>query len=825
MTGQTAALASAELGGERRYRVLADMLPIQVWTARPDGALDYVNQRVLEYFDRSLDEMLGAGWQDVVHPEDLPAVVARWTHALQTGQPYEVEFRLRRSDGSFRWHQGLARAVHDAEGRIVQWLGTNTDFDDASQSRRRLEEGAQALRRSERRLLLALDAGRLGTWEWDIVGDRIHWSEALERMHGIPVGSFAGTFAAYREDIHPEDRDRVLRAIAANLESASEHSLLYRIVRPGGAVRWLEAHGRFELDEHGVPRRLIGVCGDVTDRIQTEAGRTSLAAEQAARREAEQAGARTQQILAGIADAFLVCADDWRVVFANDAGARLFGRQADEVLGRNIWELAPEAVGTPLQQELWRAMTERRTTTVEDWLEPRDEWREWSAYPLRDGGLAFYARDITGRKREEALRARMASYAALRAEVASALAGAREIPATLQQCCEALVNHLSLSFARVWLLDATGQWLDLEASAGKYTHLDGAHGRVRVGELKIGRIAAERKPHLTNTVTKDDRVSNREWAIREGMVAFVGFPLIAGEALLGVLAGFSQVALPDDTMTAVGSISDAIAFGVARRRAEIELDERARELARSNADLEQFAYVASHDLQEPLRIVASYTQLLARRYKGKLDHDADEFIAFAVDGVTRMQRLIRDLLAYSRVGTRGRELGSVSLDKVLANALDNLRQALDDTGGQVTHEPLPEVTGNEGQLTQLFQNLIGNALKFHGPAPPRVHVSVRKERTEWRFAFEDNGVGIEHQYFDRIFIIFQRLHSIEKYPGTGIGLALCKKIVEKHGGRIWVESEPGRGTTFIFTLPLAEAPRPDASEPGAADDIVVKERS
>lgn len=217
-------------------------------------------------------------------------------------------------------------------------------------------------------------------------------------------------------------------------------------------------------------------------------------------------------------------------------------------------------------------------------------------------------------------------------------------------------------------------------------------------------------------------------------------------------------------------------------------------------------------------MVASYTQLLGKRYQGKLDSDADEFIAFAVDGVTRMQRLIRDLLAYSRVGTRGRELGSVSLDKVLANALDNLRQALDDTGGQVTHEPLPEVTGNEGQLTQLFQNLIGNALKFHGPAPPRVRVSVRKERNEWRFAFEDNGVGIEPQYFERIFVIFQRLHSIEKYPGTGIGLALCKKIVEKHGGRIWVESEPGRGTTFMFTLPLAQAPRPDASEAGAAVD-------
>jgi PAS domain S-box-containing protein len=788
---------------EQRYRILAEMLPTQVWTARADGTLDYVNKRVLDYFDRSQAQMLGEGWRDVVHPEDLPTCAARWAHCLATGDFYAVEFRLRRADGVYRWHQGQARPLRDAVGQIVQWLGTNSDIDDARQSQRQLEEGAAALRGSERRLRLALDAGHLGTWDWDIARGVVHWSETLEDMHGIPRGTFPGTFEAYQADIHPEDRARVLATIRENLATGHDHRLTYRIVRPDGVVRWLEAHGRFDLDPRGTPLRLLGVCGDITDRVQTETARTALVAEQAARREAEAAGQRTQQILAGIADAFVVCSPDWRIVFANEAGARLLGQPPEQVLAKNLGDLVPPSLGVSTQHELLRVMNERHNVTIERRIEAREEWTELSAYPLRDGGIALYARDITGRKREEARRALTTSYAALRAEIAAALAGSRDIPAILQTCCEAVVNNLAMSFARVWLLDPTQEWLELRASAGKYTHLDGAHGRVRVGELKIGLVAAERKTYRTNNVVDDERVSDRGWARREGMVAFVGVPLLAGDALVGVLAGFATVPLPEDTLLAIEGVSDSIAQGIARRRAEIELGEQARELARSNADLEQFAYVASHDLQEPLRIVTSYTQLLARRYKGRLDADADEFIAFAVDGVSRMQRLITDLLAYSRVGTRGRPFDRVPLERVLAAALGNLRQAIADANATVTHDTLPAVSGDEGQLTQLFQNLIGNAVKFHGPDPATVHIGARRVGEGWQFEVRDNGVGIEPQYFDRIFIIFQRLHGADKYPGTGIGLALCKKIVDRHGGRMWLESQPGTGTTFFVVLPDA----------------------
>jgi PAS domain S-box-containing protein len=242
-----------------------------------------------------------------------------------------------------------------------------------------------------------------------------------------------------------------------------------------------------------------------------------------------------------------------------------------------------------------------------------------------------------------------------------------------------------------------------------------------------------------------------------------------------------------------------------RKVAEAQLLRTVKDLNRSNDELAQFAYIASHDLQEPLRMVASYTQLLSKRYKGKLDSDADEFIAFAVDGAERMQRLIQDLLAYSRIGTKARPLVDVASEKVLSLALKNLRNAIDETGAVVTHEPLPRILADEGQMIQLFQNLVGNAIKYQGPGTPRIHISSSRGAdsagvVSWVFSVKDNGIGIEAKYFARIFGMFQRLHKREDFAGTGIGLSICKKIVERHGGSISVESEPGVGSTFRFAL-------------------------
>ena len=251
-------------------------------------------------------------------------------------------------------------------------------------------------------------------------------------------------------------------------------------------------------------------------------------------------------------------------------------------------------------------------------------------------------------------------------------------------------------------------------------------------------------------------------------------------------------------------IINAVRDRTEQQKAEDALRKYSLDLARSNAELERFAYVASHDLQEPLRMVSSYTQLLSRRYKGKLDPTADEFIAYAVDGATRMQRLINDLLALSRIGTQAKPSEPVDTDAVLQRVVSDLRQAIEAAGATVVSpQPLPTVLADGIQIGQLFQNLIGNALKFRGPEPTRVDITAVpvEDGKYWRFSFQDNGIGIEPQYFERIFVIFQRLHGKEQYPGTGIGLAICKKIIERLGGKLWVESQPGSGANFLFTLP------------------------
>jgi PAS domain S-box-containing protein len=248
-------------------------------------------------------------------------------------------------------------------------------------------------------------------------------------------------------------------------------------------------------------------------------------------------------------------------------------------------------------------------------------------------------------------------------------------------------------------------------------------------------------------------------------------------------------------------VTAAIRDITARKKSEEHLLKTVGELKRSNDELEQFAYVASHDLQEPLRMVASFTELLAENYRGRLDSDADEFIAFAVDGCHRMQGLIEDLLLYSRAGTSGKALFDISSETALEEALTNLRATIEESHAVVTHDSLPNIRTDDKQLTQIFQNLIGNAIKYRSAEVPNVHVCVKKNGdNEWIFSVRDNGLGIEPKYFERIFILFQRLHGQNEFEGTGIGLAICKKILHRLGGRIWVESEPGKGSTFYFAL-------------------------
>jgi light-regulated signal transduction histidine kinase (bacteriophytochrome) len=269
----------------------------------------------------------------------------------------------------------------------------------------------------------------------------------------------------------------------------------------------------------------------------------------------------------------------------------------------------------------------------------------------------------------------------------------------------------------------------------------------------------------------------------------------------GVAFDITRMKQADEELKA---LNQTLEQRVAERTAVAE--QRTQELARSNAELQEFAYVASHDLQEPLLAVSSFATWLARTYENQLDATAQDRIERIVNGAVRMQRLIGDLLTYSRVGRQRKPFAPIECERVLNETLANLRVAVEESGGEVTADRLPTVLADELELSQLFQNLIGNALKFRGAEPVRIHVGARRQNGEWVLSVRDNGIGIDPKYGERIFQIFQRLHGRSKYPGTGIGLAICKKIVERHGGRIWVESEAGRGSTFLFTLPAASPP-------------------
>lgn len=447
----------------------------------------------------------------------------------------------------------------------------------------------------------------------------------------------------------------------------------------------------------------------------------------------------------------------------------------------------------------------------------REKWYLTTKLPLLDEnesivGTIGVTKDITERRRAEEEARRRAAQATLTYEVGQRVSAKLELDELLSEIVIAVRDAFGYYNVTLMLVDDEAKQLTLQSISGAYADLFPSDLRLAIGEGMIGNAALTGETQLSGDVSVDRHyVRKTDEATRSELAV----PIRSGETTIGVLDLQSEEldAFDETDVMVIETLADQVAVAIEnarlyeqaqqeiaeRRRAEHALAKQAQTL---DAELEQIFFVASHHLQEPLRMVVSYSQLLEQRYRDSLDENAGELIDYAVSGATRIQALINDLLAYSRIGTRQRGLEPVDSGTIADRALSYLKFLVEQSGAMVTRDLLPTVMADEVQLTQLFQNLIDNAIKFRSDRPLEIHVGARRDGDRWLFSVRDNGIGLEPQYSERVFEIFQRLHGPDEYSGTGIGLAISKKIVERHGGRIWVESEPGQGSTFFFTIPM-----------------------
>ncbi|RPI96681.1 MAG: PAS domain S-box protein [Chloroflexi bacterium] len=750
------------------YQILIEQMSEGALTLNLQGMILFCNERFAEILDFSMEIVLGRSFLHFVIPGDQ----ARARELLEQRPDGRSRGELTLLGGQAEVPVGISLKEIQLDGEL-RFGVVITDLTERKQVELELkhhkenlemlvQERTKELQESHSQLSRAEQIGEIGSWEWRIPENRVTWSDGLYRLFGLAPHEFGATYDAYLERVHAEDRERVRQIVDNALLTGGVFECESRILRKDGQIRYLYTKGETLPAEPGESARMIGIATDITERKRTEM-------------KLQESEARYRGLLESQLDLIVRVDLAGRFTFVNDAYCQKFGLKREEILGRESYQplVHPEDLPHTLEamkalyRPPYRAIMEQRAFTLEG-----VRWIEWQDSAIRDESgtiveIQAIGRDITARKQAEA---------ALR-ESEQRLNRAQEIAHLGSWELNLVNNQLTWSDEVYRIFGLEPQ----EFGATYQAFLEAVHPDDRAavdaaysGSLREGRDGYEIEHRVVRRSSGEIRIVHEKcehFRNEDGQVVH-----------------------------STGMVHDI----TERKQSEAAMQRITEDLLRSNAELEQFAYVASHDLQEPLRMISSYVQLLARRYQGKLDSDADEFIAFVVEGTNRMQNLINDLLAYSRVGMRGNPFAPVSAEYLLEEALANLQLAIEESGAKITHDPLPTVNGDAIQLVMVFQNLLGNAIKFRGSEPICVHVGVTQAGNEWVFSVRDNGIGIDPRFAKRIFVIFQRLHERASYPGTGIGLAICKRIIQRHGGRIWVDSEAGKGATFYFTIPMKE---------------------
>jgi PAS domain S-box-containing protein len=708
-----------------------------------------VNRRMTEILGYSEAELKKLTGREISHPDDVD-MINRQRSGLYEGrdESLRVEKRYLKKSGETVWVAITIVLERDAAGNPQYEIAV---FDDIT-ARKRAEA---AVRESEERFRQTFELAASGMAHVTLDGHFLRVNRSLCQILGYTKDELVGR--SVKELSHPDDRDltdaeraRVLEGEIANARFEK------RYLRKNGAVVWVDLAIALAHDSAGEPEYEIAVFDDITSRM--------------------------------VLDAAL--RDKTELLQLGQAAARMIILDYDIAADHMTWSDSPEWLRGPLP-----ASGEYPTFKDQVFPEDRERFilaRTKAIDTLEPGTQEYRVVRTDGQVLWVMARHQMLAGSdgkATRMLVALIdVTERKHAEAALRESESRFRSLTQLSSDWYWEQDAQFGLTFMSGRMGERTGLDAAAylGRKRWDTPALNLSEADWATHRAQLERHEPfRNFEMQRPTEDGGSRWIS---LSGEPLFDDAGKFTGY-------RGVGSdITE-------RKSAELALREAHEELKRSNAELEQFAYVASHDLQEPLRMVSSYTQLLLRRFGERFDGDSREFMGYIVDGAARMKQLIEDLLAYSRVGTRGKDFREIPVEEALGRAVSNLRAAIQETSAAVSWDPLPTVLADDTQLTQLFQNLIGNALKFRSSSVPRIHVFVANNEPAWHFMVRDNGIGIEPQYFERIFMVFQRLHNKADYPGTGIGLAICKKVVERHGGRIWVESRPGDGSAFHFTLP------------------------
>ncbi len=674
-------------------------------------------------------------------PEEAKKLHELALSAIETGKENRYDTIAILPSGRKVYFDSSINPIKDEKGNVIQLWGTVQDITERKQIENKLRKSEDNLKRAQR-------VAHIGNWEWDILTGKIIWSEETFRLHGIGPNQQEPSYKELIKYYHPEDIPNFERVVENTIKNGTPYKVVCRTTHPDGSTHYLEGRGEATRDNKGDIVKLFGTSMDITEHVHTR----SLLNE-------------TQKITKVGGWEYDI---EKKLITWTDETYNIYGVSKDydpSNIDNNIEFFSPE--DRPIMKNAFDNCVNNG--------KPYDLELKF----ITAKGQLLWVRTI-GKPilhKEKVVR------------VMGNLMDITEQKLTEQtlRLHEEITKNMSEGVYLIRLND-----LKIVYTNPKFETMFGYNQREMIGkDVSIVNAPTEKDPEVTAKEITTIIEKTGEWygEIKNIKKDGTHFWCYAGCSLFD--------------HAEYGKVIIAIHTDITKRKiAEEKLNKAYKDLERSNKELEQFAYISSHDLQEPLRTIYGYAELLESNYKGRLDTDADEFIEYITTGAKRMQQMINDLLALSRISTRGKEFVPVNIERILRIVTQNLQSLIDKNQAIITYDPVPTITADDSQMIQLFQNLIDNAIKFRREEIPKVHISCMRKNEEWLFSVKDNGIGIDKNQFKKLFIIFQRLHSREEYPGTGIGLAICKKIVERHGGRIWLESDIRVGSTFYFAIPI-----------------------